>query len=347
MKNNAMLIRLICITLLLANLSACSHNPFNKTSTLNWLLESQQFDDAITLFNKLEQEQRAEFSLQDIETDREKFILLALKNSRRATAKKQWLEAQYILEDALTKTPSSHSLQTEIAVLKQRMSKLEADLLIALQLKTALQYLDRKPLVGKWLLLSESTVPYIQPSLSTERRREHLAITLGEHGLSLLQANPQQGKVFLQTASDLSPDERWTKALSSINAKKANKAHREKKQQRKIRELAFSDLQKNFNQHFSKQEYIKAKKSISHASNVAQTDKEKAWVKKQQRKLEKAVTKNVEAALKRGQISYSKGRIDEAISIWKQALRLSPNNRQLKDSLNRANKFKQTYESLK
>lgn len=345
--SSAHLLRFFYAGLLLVIISACSHSPFNKSATLTRLLESQRYDEAIALYPLLEEEKQAEFNLQQIEKDRDSFIRLALKSSRRATAKKQWVEAEYILDDALVKTPNSHSLQTEIAVLRQRMSRLKADYLINIQWLLANQYIERQPLNKKWELVTKDAIPYIHPSLSNKHRRTDLAETLGEHGLGLLKTSPNRAREFLQTASVLSPNERWSDALATINKKERNSAKKVQQQQQMIRELAFSDLQKNFSLHFSQHNYLKAQSSIKHAANVAQTPKEKSWLNSQQRKLNKAIAEKVDAALKRGQISYSKGSIDEAISIWRQALRLAPQNRQLKESLTRANKFKETYESLK
>ena len=332
---------------LILSFTACTHNPFNKSSTLGWLLENQRYDEAIALYPKLEKEKQVPFDILQIEKDREVFILQSLRDSRRATARKQWLEAQGILESALIKTPNSHALQTEIAVLNQRMSKLEAQYLVSLQLLIAQQYIERQPIDEKWILVSKDRIPYIHPSLSNKGRREVLAETLGEYGRKLLSSTPKEAKVYLETASQLSPDQRWTTALSKINQSSVKKAKKAQRKQQKIRELAFSDLQTNFNQHFDKKHYISAGSSLEHAANVAKSNTEKSWVKIQQRKLNKSIQEKVDSALKRGQYSYSKGRIDEAISIWKQALTLSPNNRQLKDSLARAKKFKETYESLK
>lgn len=348
--DSALTLRLVFSALLIVFLNACSHNPFNKTSTLDWLLENQRYDEAITLYPQLEQDKQASFDLQEIESNRYAFIRQALKNTRREIAKKNWLDAQGILDEALLKTPSSHSLQTEIAVLKQRMSKLEADYLLSIQLLIAQQYIQRQPLDAKWTLVSEDPIPYVHPSLSNQHRRAALAETLGEHGLSFSNKNAadeKQAKEFLQAASALSDDARWTAALNKINQKKAKKAKKAKKKQQKIRQLAFSDLQKNFDQFYSKQDYLKAQNSLNHTAKVAESASEKSWIKTQQTRLDKTVAKKIESALKRGQISYSKGRIDEAISLWRQALTLDPDNQQLKESLVRANKFKQTYESLK
>ena len=80
---------------------------------------------------------------------------------------------------------------------------------------------------------------------------------------------------------------------------------------------------------------------------MAETSIEKKWIQTQSRELQAVIENKADQALKKGQLNYSKGQVDQAISIWKEGLSLDPNNRELKDSLDRAEKFKQTYESLK
>lgn len=335
--------------LLLSLISACSHNPFNKTSKLQWLLDNQRYDEAIALYPTLKEEQQASFNLQQMTTDRDTFIATSLKESRRELGKQQWLNAEAILETGLSKTPESHALKTELAVLQQRMSRLEADYLSHIQLLIAQQYIERQPLDEKWQRVTQNRLPYQHTSLSTQQRRNALANILGSRGLDLLATNTTEAKRYLNAANTLAeePNEAWELAINSLQQKKANNAIKAQKKQQKIRELAFSDLQKNFQQHFKNNDYLKAQKSLKHGSKVAKTSAEKSWINNQQRILNSAIQEKIDASIKRGQISYSKGQIDQAISIWKQAQTLDPNNRQLKESLERAYKFKQTYESLK
>ncbi len=339
--------RIILLALILG-LSACSHNPFSKTSKLQKALDEQSYDRAISLYQDLDEEQQASFDLKAIETDRNSFISQSLKSARTSIGKKNWLDAQIELESALNKTPSSTKLQTELAVLNQRIAKMQLQSLSQLQLIAARQYMERQPAQLKWQKLSAEPVPYENPVFSTLKGRQELADSLGQYGTELLTKNDnKQAKAYLEAAQSLHPDTKWEKALASIDNKKAKQAQQAKAQKKQIRALAFKDLQNTFASQLKKEHFKSAQKTLTHAKKVSETSTEKQWVKSQSKQLQKQIQSKVDEALKKGQFHYSKGRVDEAISIWKEGLRLDPSNRELKDSLERAERFKQTYESLK
>ena len=73
---------------------------------------------------------------------------------------------------------------------------------------------------------------------------------------------------------------------------------------------------------------------------------EKQWIKSASNQLDNAIDQKAAEALKRGQIFYSKGEIAVAIQVWKEALVFAPNDKEIKENLERAEKFQEKFNAL-
>jgi len=342
---------LITLFLLSSLLQGCSHNPFSQANRLDKALEQQQYDAALSYFDKLNDEQRLGLEVKrvDIEKQRDDYITNNLKAARREIGKEQWLNSQNILLESSVKVPSSKRLKNELAVLNRRIDSLEQAYFQAFQLKAAKYYLSQQEELGVWQSVSREAPPYSLSAFSEDNSRQNIAESLGRHGIKLSAKKSQEPLAidFLSTANRLNNSSEWQAALNKIQSKKVQKARKVKKQKQAIQKLAFSDIQNSFKQQLKNKDFIAAKKTLQQARNIASNNKENQWIKEANKQVDDTIKPIVAKKLKDGQVHYSAGRIDKAIMLWQEGLRLEPNNQAIKDGLSRAKKFKETYESLK
>ena len=339
--------RWLSIWLLLVFTHACSHNPFNAAAKLSHQLDNKQFDEAIMTYDSMKPEQQAGFKRKLIVDQRESFILQELKLARQAISKEQWREAKSILVKALDKTPSSKNLQTELIVLEQRMGKLQRQYKAQLLLHETRSYLDRQAIDNKWQNTSSHKIPFQHPAFETEDERKDLAQLLADYGFELLDKKSNKGYIFLDVANQLSPHDEWQGQLDSVKKAEARAKTKSENKKDQLRQVAFKNLQKSYQDHIESRAFKSAQTSLKEARHLARTSSDKQWLATANEQLQNKINRSVQNYIKQGQVQYSKGNIDKAIEAWNKGLALDPENRTIKDSLSRANKFKETYDRLK
>ena len=66
-----------------------------------------------------------------------------------------------------------------------------------------------------------------------------------------------------------------------------------------------------------------------------------------QTELDAAIETEIASAIARGEAAYSDGDVKQALRIWRTASDLSPQHAELQQHITRAEKFLESYESLK
>lgn len=316
------------------------------------LLESDQFDTALMAVDKWQDSYPSDLELpkqrKKITQAISRFEASALKTAKQLDAGGQWQETKTVYESALEKLPSSQPLQNAYSEFSiRRLNHINA-------LKEDLDVAQAK----HWLSISTNikavhdAAPEDQEARSWKRRsdteREQLARRLIAYGLAQ-EENKHFGTAALRydLAYKLAPSE-FTKpyherAANTFAQHKATQQKRARKdQQRQVSKL--SQLLEEFDKHLAQEEFRLARQTLGAMEII---DARSPQVIERKEKLNKQQNIALDKAILEGKEFYTKGEFDSAISAWRRALQLDPDNKEIKENIQRAEKFRENLQRLK
>ncbi|MBA55230.1 MAG: hypothetical protein CMK89_12315 [Pseudomonadales bacterium] len=347
-------VRILALTCCLA-LTACASLSIPKQPSDDYiaeLLAQDNFDSALMAIDKWQADYPSDLEL----PKQRKLITQAISRFEKSTltAAKQldaagkWQDAKHLYEGALVKLPSSQPLQnaySEFSIRRlQYIHGLKEDLDVA-QAK-------------HWLAISRDikavyeAAPDDREARSWKERsdseREQLARRLVDYGLAH-EDNQHFGTAALRydLAYKLAPGEftkpyheRAAKTFAQRNATQQKRAR--ENQQRQQSKL--SRLGEEFDQYLAEEKFHLARQTLG-AMEVIDGKAPEVLHRKAQLDQQRNIA--LDKAILDGKQFYTKGEFDNAIRAWKRALELDPDNKEIKENIQRAEKFRENLERLK
>lgn len=316
------------------------------------LLENNDFDTALLAVDKWQVSDPSNIELpkqrKQITQAIGRFESNTLSVAKKLDAEGKWQETKSVYESALARLPSSQSLQNAYSEFSVR------HLLYVNGLKEDLDVAQAK----HWLSINAdiesvySAAPNDNDARSWKARRdaerEPLARRLVDYGLAH-EDNKRFGTAALRydLAYQLAPGEftkpyheRAVKTFEQQNAKQKQRARvDQQRQQSKLGQLI-----EQFDSYLAAEKFSLARQTLSAMEVI---DAKSPEVRDRKAKLDKQRNIALSKAIQDGKEFYTKGEFDSAITAWQHALQLDPGNKELKENIQRAEKFRENLERLK
>jgi tetratricopeptide (TPR) repeat protein len=256
----------------------------------------------------------------------------------------KWAAALDSYDDALDRLPDS-------AVLKDGMAQLHQEQV------QELERLELKRLFGYGAWLKEVLPVFddlvrVDPRSSEAKERQKrvrreadsLANELTQYGNRALANNQlDTAEKLLKLAADLSDTPAIQESLKNLKQQR-----RENKQQQVVLELKrkriTDNLLKKFNKSFRNKHFPRAHKLLDALGDAGYNSVDYRTL---QKKLQQATDREARRLMREGVNAYSRGQFEQAVKSWQQVLVLQPDNKQAKESLQRAEKVLERLKELR
>lgn len=345
------LLALICCL----GLTACASLSIPKQPSDDYiagLLAENQFDTALKAVDQWQDNYPNDLELpkqrKHITQAISRFESTTLATAQQLDNKGQWQEAKSVYESALEKVPSSPALQNAYSEFSVRhltyLNGLKEDLDVAqarhwlnisADIKALYQAAPNDPEARAW-------------QEKSHEERERLARRMVNYGLAH-EEKEHFGTAALRydLAYQLDPGEftkpyheRAVKTFAQRKAKQKKRAREDQKRQRSKLSLLIEE----FDQHLAQREFRLARKTLR-AMEVIDAKSPEVLKRRDQLDQQRSIALN--QAIQDGKNFYTKGEFDNAIDAWQRALRLDPDNKELKENIQRAEKFRENLQRLK
>jgi tetratricopeptide (TPR) repeat protein len=349
------LVQRLLVLALCIGITACASFSIPKQPSDEFiadLLQSNQFEMALTVVEEWQQDNPDNVELKkqrdEIVSAMHDFEERNLAAAKQLDEAGKWQQANGRYQSALLVLPSSESLQEAYEDFHARhldhIKALKEDLDVA----QAKHWLSMRPHIRAL----KTAAPEDQAANLWQQRsaveREQLAQRLIEYGLAH-EADNHFGTAALRydLAYQLAPGE-----LTKPYYDRAAKTFAQRKQQQQIRvkeaqERQVSKLQglaEEFDDYLAQGKFQRAKQTLK---AMAVIDAKDPSVLERTQALDKHWDMAVNNAIMEGKQLYTRGEFDSAIRVWKQALELDPDNKEVKENIGRAEKFRDNLERLK
>lgn len=351
------LLRILALTCCLglsacATISSLSIPGEPSQEYIDGLLEKQEFDTALKAVDKWQvlYPNNPELPKQrkKITQAISRFESNMLKKAKQLDARGQWQEAMATYETALATLPASQPLQNAYSDFSVRrlehINALKEELVIA-QAKHWLAIKDNIAAVYEAAANDHEARTWKHNS---DAERERLARKLIEFGLAY-EDNNHFGTAALRydLAYRLAPGE-FTKpyherAAQTFAQRQATQSKLAKKDQQR-QQSRFNQLTEEFDSHLANNDFSKAEKALNAMEDI---DPDSAKLRERRNRLDTQRSAALENAILAGKEFYTRGEFESAINAWEQALKLDPDNKEVKENIQRAEKFRENLERLK
>ena len=338
--------------LVLAACASLTVPPQPSNDYIAELLKNNKFKAALTALDKWQDSYPGNLDLpkqrKKIADAISRFESDTLKKAKKLDADGQWQDARNVYEEALDKLPSSQPLQnaySEFSV--RRLKYINA-------LKEDIDVAQAK----HWLSISADieAINKADPNDSDARRwkerrdneRKDLARRLVHYGLAE-EDNKHVGTAALRydLAYQLDPGE-FTKPYHEravrIFAQRKAKQEKLSREDQQRQQSKLDQLVEEFDSYLADEEFRLAKQTLTAMEAI---DAKSPKVVERRAKLDKQRNIALNKAILAGKKFYTKGEFDSAINVWRRALQLDPENKELKENIQRAEKFRDNLERLK
>ena len=348
------LLRILALTCCLG-LTACASLSIPSQPSDDYIAELLSNDDFDTALNAVDKWQASYPSDLELPKQRKKiteaisqFESNTLKATKQLDEAGKWQDAKTAYESALGKLPSSQPLQnaySEFSIRRlQHINALKEELDVA-QAKHWLNIRSEIRAVSEAAPEDKEAQSWKERS---EQERQQLARRLVDYGLAH-EENEHFGTTALRydLAYQLDPGEltkpyleRAVKTFAQRNAKQKKQARKDQK----IQQTKLSQLIEEFDGYLAQEELQLARQTLGAMEVI---DAQSPEVIERKALLEKKRDITLDKAILDGKQLYTKGEFDSAIRVWKRALQLDPDNKELKENIQRAEKFRDNLERLK
>lgn len=334
----------ISFTLLLP---ACSMLP-SSVEKVHQLEQQQQYDDALKHYQRLNPEQQKNIDIEQLKQARESFEKKRLELIKNLQKRNEFQKAYEELKQSLKHIPSSEALQAQKEALQTAEKAYFDRYHMQYDMALAEFYINEAPILERLNQVVSNNYYYQNLYQKRPLHRQELAEKLGSEGLAALEKNHKATALqLLQLANQLHPEERWQQGLNTISSaqkKRFAKAHKKQQQQQHEK---IKQMQGDYQKLIKNEQWLKAQQQLDNISGYNLNHKENIWLKAERKSLQETVNEKVAVHLKRGQILYSKGRIGEALSLWRAVAPLAPENQKLQENITRAEQFQKRYNELR
>lgn len=346
--------RILALTCYLG-LAACASLSVPKQPSDEYiatLLEANKFEAAL---HAIDTWQNNDPSNAELPKQRKKitqaisrFESKALQTAKQLDANEQWQDAGDTYESALAKLPSNQALQNAYSEFSVRRLKYINELKEDLDVAHAKFWLS----ISAEIKAVHSAAPNDREARAwkdkSNTEREQLARRLVGYGL-VHEENKHFGTAALRydLAYRLSPDEftkpyheRAAKTFAQRKVKQKQRARVDQQRQRS----KLDQLIEDFDSYLAEKEFSLARQTLG-AMEIIDANAPKVLDRKAQLDIQRNI--ELDKAIQDGKQFYTKGEFDRAINAWKRALKLDPDNKDIKENIQRAEKFRDNLERLK
>ncbi len=349
----------ILILVMIVPLSGClqSFIPIQlsaRDSKIDQWVSDKQFGRAIRAMEhktKKQPSKRNKIKLLEIKTAAARFEKRIIARVNKKTRNGKWSSAFVILDDSLRSFPESKKLNHYRLSLSSTQTKTIKHARLKLVAIQAQYLLQTKPIYAKL-----AKVDPADTDIAWKLKKTILEIKETSHSLfvsgtqAIKQKNLELAQSYLELADQLNPTQNTTKALADLAqlritrlqmrhqrlAKmRAAKIRTPLNNQQKLKHKKLMSLARTIRGALRRAEYDRASKILSKVSLIAPDHPEIARLRLD---VDRSIHSKVRTLVHRGNDLYSKGHIKQARSSWTQALKLSPQNKQVQSSVARANR---------
>lgn len=319
-----------------AQFSIYSGNPEQKISQL---LKENEYSKIEAILHSLDKDDPQYTALMQrkkkIEKKKHEYIKQQIAKARKLEAENKWQLAIETFDRALEKIADDKALiNARAALIKERnfqVNELRKDLLF----QRANVLIGYQPLYEKLKAL----VPYDelarQEISAYEAEKEHLAEQLmgcGRHGVSI--QDYALAERCLKLSNQLEPANTKKLLLDEVSHKKNII--------RKNQQINL--LMAKYKSYYEANDLSAARESLR---GILKIDKKNAQANKLIKRLQLEINAKIEAGLKKGKELYSKGKIKQALQVWKSLKSIAGKNEELDRLISRARKVDKNLKELK
>lgn len=318
---------ILCLMLALQACSQLSSLLYNKPEKVKSLVANEQFYGALDLIDATPQSDPDYQTLTELRKDVlaaiDEFERQSLRQADELAKQSRLRQALDLVEQSLVRLPASKALtekrkdleklldrrlyQTEVRIAEHRAGFLPEEISLLRELQN---YSSDDSI--------ESALAYRMRDADTTR-----AILLEQTKNYIEQSQWQSARRYAELADRIQSDKQTKTLIAKIDANVLNQH--------------LAQLRKAIDQ----DDLMRARKLASGL------DAGEPRVREQIQRLNDKISEKVLKLSRAGQNAYTKGDLDLAIQQWEQALRLSPENEDIKNQLQRAKTFKKNYQKFK
>lgn len=315
---------------------------------LNRLLDQQRYQKALQLIDNSSPEQPGHAQLllrRDAVVQQQNLhINNTIKQSRQLIQQKQWPQAQQLLADNLARNSDSPALQKALAELANQQQQFVTQQQLALAEHNA-NTLPTTLWITEQLLLAEpNNKNLLAQQKNIIKQQEDAAQCLEQQvNTSISNQQWQSGRRYLQAYQQL----KGPNSLADASAVLDRQQQKMRQQQRL--KSALDSQQRLKHQQQALQLALAEKDWPQVQTLLAALQPQREQLPAIGQLLDHAVKKmqqSSQSLIQQGQQHYTHGRIDQAIDSWQQALKITPNNGDLSERLQRAVRFQSNIEKL-
>lgn len=316
------------------------------------LLENHQFDKALQAVDKWElmypNDAKLPKQRKKIIQSISRFEQRALEQAKQLDDKGQWQEARSAYENALSKLPSSQTLQDAYSEFSLRRLEYIKGLKEALDVAQAKHWLNIQSDIEALYSVAPNDTEARTWKAEGDASREQLARRLIDYGLAH-EKNNHFGTAALRydLAYTLAPSEftkpYYERAAKTFAKRKAKQKQRAREDQQR-QQSRLSQLAEEFDEQLAKEEFRLARQTLGAMEAI---DEQATQVRERRQKLDQQRAIAFDRAVLDGNRFYTKGEFKNAINAWQRALQLDPDNKEIKENIQRAEKFRENLERLK
>jgi len=342
--------RLLALLAVLANLPACTtFTSYSQGETqINQWIKEGQYGDALT-------------SLANVDPADPDYLVAAKKRKQvealaaryehevrlktdRQLAQGKWADALSSYDEALDRLPDSAVLKDGLAQLHRK----QANELEQLELKRLFIHANRlkeiMPVYQDMVRVDPRNSSAKNRQEKIQREAESLAEELTQFGNRALANNElKTAGRLLAMAAELSDAPAIKESLKNLKEQRITYARQRRAQQKQQSQVA-EHLVEQFNDSFNNKDFDEARKKLAELSRMGLERKQYNELRQQ---LQRAIETEATRLLREGVNAYSRGQYEVAVKNWKQVLVLQPNNKQAKESLQRAERVLKKLEELR
>lgn len=324
------------------------------TSKIDRWISDKQFGRAIKALEKMVEEEpnrRNKIKLAETRNLAAQYEKTVIRNTRKKIRLGRWQGAFVYLDDAISHYPESRRLSQFRTSLSRRQSKKIQQARLKLVAMQATNKLRMLPIYRELNRLDPQ-----DPDIAWQLKRTRLEII--EMGKSLTasgkeairQNNFELAQRYLELADQLNPTQENTKALADLAQKRIIKIQRKlaeaikRRKEKNRKPLSVAQKSRRMKLHrltialraaLKDSKFDQATKLLNQAYAISLDHPE---IEKLRMALDNSIHAKVSQLVHSGNEYYSKGRIEQARSSWKQALKLDPKNTHILSSVERANR---------
>lgn len=344
------------LALLFASLSGCAElvlvqHPVDDATIERWM-DEKRYSKVLEVLERRAQRSNELDAEKRLETVRAQ---AAEYDQERARAARQLLEdgkldqAEEVLNLALNHFPDGEQLQQAAQQLRRirqnRIDALETKLLLA----QADWLSESVPIYQQLATVEPSNLDAIRQARRMEQERSEVAQRLAAIGLTAhAEGDTEAAKRYLAASKKLQPSVPVTDVLDHLGKQERRKKIVEQAQQREVAtRKKRQEAQQLADRTRQALQHLQLQQARSHVQKLEQVDPEFAELDTLRLRLELAIDTRVESLLKTGDDHYADGRIAEAKRVWEAGLALAPENTELTNRVERAERVLNRLQELR